>query len=567
MTQEISLAIRDLQLSHDQDDSMLMLYVELLRHGKVTVETLQKAAFHGDPTAIKLSGMLPGEPRSIKCEEDFQKLSELPLKNLQLSHFGSLSSEAMSWIGRLPLENLAISWADKIVDADFRHFVAMPLKKLEIDKCEGVTGSCFQWLKHLDLEDLSIECLTIFRDGGKFQDSHFIDLENLALRKLSLQVSRTISSKAVSCLNGSRLEALELSYLRNIKSADLQTISAWPLKKLAFNSCDINADNLRFFEHMPIESLTLGGTDLSDESMKSIKALPLKKLSLSCFDTVTESGFAKLKGCELEDLVLKACTSGDGVAALGEMPLRSLSMWLIDIVSDSHLNQLLSPYLHSLKLDSIDHFTGQALKDLQSELESLVILSCPEFSGKSLRALEFSSLKHFGLSDVGDVSYSDLAFLANCPLETLDLSYGTISDCSQLEFLSDLPLKQLDLSGMVIGDNDLDWLTGSTLKSLHLNWMVKLGKGLFERLQGTTIEHLELEGCQHYMRNGDLDGLRNLPLRSLSLRDCGDFTLEALRFLKDMELDLLDLTHWGVGREEWNRVLTGSELAGLIDEL
>lgn len=204
----------------------------------------------------------------------------------------------------------------------------IPLQKLSFAAADSFSDNGLVLLKDMPLEDLSIRC---GRNSSLTDEGVASLLKEKSLKKLSL-VQVPIGEKTLACLQGKKLEELNLKKCRKITGKDLSNLVGMPLKKLILQNCNQIESGLIHIKDLPLERLILKNCDISDDNLLHLQGLPLKELNLFGCRRVTGRGLNCIKDMPLEILNLAHCSiKGDDLALIKGKPLQVLSLENCDL--------------------------------------------------------------------------------------------------------------------------------------------------------------------------------------------------------------------------------------------
>lgn len=197
-----------------------------------------------------------------------------------------LSDEGMAHLRGLPLTNLGLGCFNSVTDFGMQSLHGMPLTELDLSMCNGVTLS--------EIHDLPLTRLRMVNQIWKMASTDVGYLEKMPLTDLDL--------------DGSGLSLPMSEFLECIKRLPLTSLS------LPFARSDslLTDDDLDFLAHFPLTHLGLKGAGkISDVGLEKLRGLQLTSLDLQwCSDDVTDTGLRCLRGMPLERLNLKHCGRG-----------------------------------------------------------------------------------------------------------------------------------------------------------------------------------------------------------------------------------------------------------------
>jgi Leucine Rich repeat len=370
-------------------------------------------------------------------------------------------------------------------------------------------------------------------------------LAGLPLRSLVLGFN--CSSALWSRLPDLRLEALEIGSLWHADaSSGLPSLER--LRRLKLDGSDF--DLLGLLAGGVLEDLRLGCCDeLTDEGLRELSRLKLHTLMIERAGGITARGLAHLQrqplkhlslgwnrsiddpSCltgltSLQSLRLDHCYAGDAVLeAIRDLPIEQLSLDSSFVTVDG-LAQLDNMPLASLELNH-PHYLGDlgdtlnALRGLP--LKHLALRNMPQFAERGLAGLEGFALESLDLS-LNKVTAKSLRHLAGLPLKALDLGFCRGVDGKALRALVDLglPLERLTLAGLKLRDADLECLRGLPLRQLSLYespWLTHAGVA---HLAGLPLQHLTMGAGpgEAKISSAAVPVLAQLPLETLWLPNC-----------------------------------------------
>lgn len=385
-------------------------------------------------------------------------------------------------------------------------------------------------------------------------------LAGLPLRSLVLGFN--CSSALWSRLPDLRLEALEISSFWGADdSSGLPSLER--LRRLKLGRSEFDDTSLGLLASGVLEDLRLGCCDeLTDEDLRKLSRLKLHTLMIEHAGDITARGLAHLQSHPLKHLSLgsnrsiddPSCLTGltslqslrldryadDAVLeAIRDLPIEQLSLDSSFVTVDG-LAQLDSMPLASLELNH-SHYLGDlgdtlnALRGLP--LKHLALRNMPQFAERGLAGLEGFALESLDLT-LNKVTAKSLKHLAGLPLKALDLGFCRGVDGKALRALVELglPLERLTLAGLKLRDADLECLRGLPLRQLSLYespWLTHAGVA---HLEGLPLQHLTMGAGpgEAKISSAAVPVLAQLPLETLWLPNCNGIDAEGWTRLAEL---------------------------------
>ena len=413
-------------------------------------------------------------------------------------------------------------------------------------------------------------------DGGRFSGDELRRITSLTeLRELDVPPFVDLEGPDLELLaNFPQLETLSLRRSQAL-GAGLEHLSALTqLRTLDLSmGTGIRPDALRVLRELPrLESLNLSFCAVDDRAFAHLGHVStLKTLDLSG-SSVTDAGFAQLRGLDLEAVYALSCEalgdpSAEVLASFERLEVLALTQ---SRLTDAGLQHLLGlQHLRELILFRNRGLTGADVDfGALPQLETLSVAST-RFDDDALSGLTRTSVRELSLSGtrVTDQGLNQLRGLKQ--LERLSLSGCSVTD-QGLAQLGDVPLRFLELRSSPLTGSGLSGLHADTLETLILDSSEALtAEGLAGSLP--TLTHLEtlslnrssgvdarvlaaigriegLESLSLSFSRGTVDdeGLGHLSnlerLKHLDLSGAAGLTNAGLRQLKGLSLETLTLT-------------------------
>lgn len=298
---------------------------------------------------------LPSSP--YITEKGVSYLAKLPLQELELDYSLAVTDKALEHLSHLPLQILSLYHSHKINDEGIKPLVKLPLKKLILENCNKLTDKCLDDISQLKLLELNLGHCPITDEGLKklalvkipiqtlnlencpITDNGLQYIAELPLKELSLQgCAITGEGFKELALKKTPLQMLDVSNCRNITDKGLEYIAKLPIVFLDLNNTPFSDNGLKHLANMAIQALDIGRTQITDNGLSSLMQMPLRKLNLS-YCNITNDGLKLLFTLPLEVLLLRKCVkiTNIGLTHLAKLPLRELNIIKCKKITDKFL--------------------------------------------------------------------------------------------------------------------------------------------------------------------------------------------------------------------------------------
>lgn len=346
----------------------------------------------------------------------------------------------------------------------------------------------------------------------------------------------------------SKLRRLSLSGRMAIDGTGLAALDALPvLSELDLSQTGVDADGLRAIARLPaIRSLKLllcRGVD--DAAMQVVAQMHgLRSLDVTCDVGISRNGFLAIATLtELRDLSVAFNDGG-----------RLLSGWHLDGdgigVDDGVLHAFgAMKDLRALSIGRCSSLTPAGMAGLAA-FEKLEKLGLRGTSVENVHAALLSTPTTVRALDLGEtgIEDTDLEWIASRfpELQDLDMSFCLKVTAAGIRKLADLPrLRALSLNGPADAVGIADGLTTlRSLEMLNLDQVRNLSGAHLEGLaQLPRLEELHLTGSVALDDSGLAELAKAPRLKRLHVGKPNHVTVDGLRRLTSLPLELLDLTH------------------------
>lgn len=479
-------------------------------------------------------------------DEGLRALSGLSLESFTLAGCHSISKDALQFCVNMPLQSLQINNCE-FTDQSLKYLQGLPLKRLSLKSLSGeFSGRGFQVLKGTPLEELTMD-----RDSRYALDLNSLvgltDLKALtvsmpdstdysaltecSLESLTIHDSNLKQTNFADCIGKMSLSTLSMTRCKLMYEQQAKLLALGP-ERWNKESCVVWVeDDSSLLHGLPCESIRLGRRSVTDTMFRDIPSSRINAVSLRA-----DAG-------EWNGISPKFEITDEGLAALAQLPLKSLELYMLKKITDHGISSLAEAPLEHLEIDNYHgQLTVRALEKLNKASLRSLSLSCFEINEENVGSVAQFPLKNLILQNCA-VKTETVSKIIREPLEEMTIKFGSGFGNPMLEHVAKSSVRSLKLVDCGVTDEGLSSLKDSRLQRLELINLPGVRLECLKTLVSVPLKHLTLRVRPGLIDGKELIALNDFDLDSLELGTRTERS--ALSGLEDLSLKSVSLnTYW-----------------------